>query len=107
MVFENDGVVSKTAKDKVKSIAFKAKFTREQTSDNSDSRGGSDEKEEDDEDEEFNLMARNFLKGVRSSGRKHGCYNCREEGHIIGNCPKPKENKDFIVRACVTPRYLT
>ncbi|GJV67119.1 retrovirus-related pol polyprotein from transposon TNT 1-94 [Tanacetum coccineum] len=123
--------ISKTTKEKVKSLALKAKFTREQTSNNSDSRGGSGEEEDDDEDEEFNLMARNFRKffrkgnqlrrgnrfsnggnmfgkgfgnrfgnkGVRSSGRKHVCYNCGEEGHIIDDCPKPKENKAFVVRA--------
>nr|GEV18953.1 zf-CCHC domain-containing protein/UBN2 domain-containing protein [Tanacetum cinerariifolium] len=44
MILENDGVVSKTTtKDKVKSLALKAKVTREQTSDDSDSQDGSDE----------------------------------------------------------------
>nr|GEW09293.1 UBN2 domain-containing protein [Tanacetum cinerariifolium] len=38
MILENDSVVSKTTtKDKVKSLALKAKVTREQTSDDSDS----------------------------------------------------------------------
>nr|GFD13751.1 UBN2 domain-containing protein [Tanacetum cinerariifolium] len=38
MILENDGVVSKTTtKEKVKSLDLKAKVTREQTSDNSDS----------------------------------------------------------------------
>ncbi|GKD07624.1 hypothetical protein Tco_1187309 [Tanacetum coccineum] len=40
MILENDGVVSKTTmKYKVKSLALKAKVTREQTSDDSDSQG--------------------------------------------------------------------
>ncbi|GKC90356.1 hypothetical protein Tco_1151005 [Tanacetum coccineum] len=43
MILENDGVVSKTTKEKVKSLAFIAKVTKEQTSDDSDSQGGSDE----------------------------------------------------------------
>ncbi|GJZ55249.1 hypothetical protein Tco_0610442 [Tanacetum coccineum] len=47
---------AKTIKEKVKSLALKARVTREQTSNDSDSQGGSDEYE----DEEFNLMARNF-----------------------------------------------
>ncbi|GJT55655.1 retrovirus-related pol polyprotein from transposon TNT 1-94 [Tanacetum coccineum] len=34
MVLDNDGVASKTTKEKVKSLALKAKVTREQTSDN-------------------------------------------------------------------------
>ncbi|GKF59037.1 zf-CCHC domain-containing protein, partial [Tanacetum coccineum] len=25
-----------------------------------------------------------------------GFYNCGEEGHFIGECPKPKENKAFV-----------
>ncbi|GJR76738.1 hypothetical protein Tco_0089103 [Tanacetum coccineum] len=43
MVLDNDGVGSKTTKEKVKSLALKAKVTREKTSDDSDSQGGSDE----------------------------------------------------------------
>ncbi|GKD97558.1 hypothetical protein Tco_1381455 [Tanacetum coccineum] len=43
---------------KVKSLDLKAKVNMEQTSDDSDSQGGSGEEE--DEAEEFNLMARNF-----------------------------------------------
>nr|GEX85942.1 hypothetical protein [Tanacetum cinerariifolium] len=46
MVLENDGVVSKNTKEKVKSLALKAKVTREKTSDDSDSQGGSDEDED-------------------------------------------------------------
>nr|GEY30500.1 hypothetical protein [Tanacetum cinerariifolium] len=56
MVLDNDGVGSKTTKEKVKSLALKAKVTREQTSDDSDSQ------DESDEDEEINLMAKNFRK---------------------------------------------
>ncbi|GKA25454.1 hypothetical protein Tco_0711563 [Tanacetum coccineum] len=48
MVLDNDGVASKTIKEKVKSLALKAKVTREKTSDDSDSQDGSD----DDVDEE-------------------------------------------------------
>ncbi|GKD41740.1 hypothetical protein Tco_1261947 [Tanacetum coccineum] len=59
MVLNNDGVDSKTTKEKVKSLALKAKVTREQTSDDSNSQGESDE-EVDEEVEAFNLLARNF-----------------------------------------------
>ncbi|GKE35724.1 hypothetical protein Tco_1455046 [Tanacetum coccineum] len=52
---------SKNTKEKVKSLALKAKFTREQTSDDSDSQGGSDKDvDEEEEAKAFNLMARNF-----------------------------------------------
>nr|GEW48550.1 hypothetical protein [Tanacetum cinerariifolium] len=66
MVLDNDGVASKTTKEKVKSLALKAKVNREQTSDNCDSQGGSDEEEE---AEAFNLMARNFRKFFRKGNR--------------------------------------
>nr|GEZ65592.1 zf-CCHC domain-containing protein/DUF4219 domain-containing protein/UBN2 domain-containing protein [Tanacetum cinerariifolium] len=42
MVLDNDGVVSKTTKEKVKPLALKSKVTRDQTSDDSDSQGESD-----------------------------------------------------------------
>nr|GEX04870.1 retrovirus-related Pol polyprotein from transposon TNT 1-94 [Tanacetum cinerariifolium] len=60
---DNDGVASKTTKEMVKSLALKAKVTREQTSDDSDRQRGSDEDvDEEKEAEAFTLMARNFCK---------------------------------------------
>nr|GEV95020.1 UBN2 domain-containing protein [Tanacetum cinerariifolium] len=63
MVLDNDEVESKTTKEKLKSLALKAKVNRDKTSDDSDSQRGSDEEEA----EAFNLMAMNshkfFLKG--------------------------------------------
>nr|GEV05499.1 hypothetical protein [Tanacetum cinerariifolium] len=79
-ILENDGVVYKTTtKEKVKSLALKAKVTREQNSEDSDFHGGSDEDEE--KAKAFNLMARNFR---------------RVEDHFASKCTKPKENKDFV-----------
>ncbi|GJT03359.1 hypothetical protein Tco_0824528, partial [Tanacetum coccineum] len=60
MVLDNDSVDSKTTKEKVKSLALKAKVTREQTSDDSDSQGESVEEVDEEEAEAFNLLARNF-----------------------------------------------
>ncbi|GJY18332.1 hypothetical protein Tco_0389823 [Tanacetum coccineum] len=55
MVLDNDGVASKTTEEKVNSLALKAKVTREQTSDDSNSQDGSDEDiNEEEEAEEFN-----------------------------------------------------
>nr|GEW33203.1 UBN2 domain-containing protein [Tanacetum cinerariifolium] len=66
MVLDNDGVASKTTKEKVKSLDLKAKVTTEQTSDDNDSQDGSDEDvDEVEEAEAFNLMARNFRKFFR------------------------------------------
>ncbi|GJS06671.1 UBN2 domain-containing protein [Tanacetum coccineum] len=53
MILENYGVTSKTTKEKVKSLALKAKVTREQTSNYSNGQGGSDE-DIDEEVEAFN-----------------------------------------------------
>nr|GEU51711.1 hypothetical protein [Tanacetum cinerariifolium] len=68
---ENDDVSSKTnTKDKIISLAIKAKVTREQTSDDSDSQGGSDEDiDEEKEGKSFNLLARNFGKFFRQGNR--------------------------------------
>ncbi|GKB57351.1 hypothetical protein Tco_0913537, partial [Tanacetum coccineum] len=65
MVLDNDGVDFKTTKEKVKLLSLKAKVTREQNSDDSDSQGESDEEEV----EAFNLLARNFRKFFRKSNR--------------------------------------
>ncbi|GJY54424.1 retrotransposon protein, partial [Tanacetum coccineum] len=57
-------------KDKVKSLALKAKVTREKTSDDSDSQDGSNEDvDEEREAEAFNLMARNFRKFFRKGNQ--------------------------------------
>ncbi|GJS10628.1 retrovirus-related pol polyprotein from transposon TNT 1-94 [Tanacetum coccineum] len=55
-----------TTNDKIKSLALKAKVTREQTNDDSDYQGGSDEDvDEEEEAEAFNLIARNFQKCLK------------------------------------------
>nr|GEV34009.1 hypothetical protein [Tanacetum cinerariifolium] len=70
MVLDNDGIASKTTKEKFKSLALKVKVTREQTSDYSDSQGGSNEDvDEKEEAEAFNLMARNFRKFFHKGNR--------------------------------------
>ncbi|GJY41562.1 hypothetical protein Tco_0428832 [Tanacetum coccineum] len=58
MVLRNDGVITKSTKEKVKSLALKAKVTRGQTSNDSVCQDGSDEDE--DEEEEFNSIVRNL-----------------------------------------------
>ncbi|GJY51988.1 hypothetical protein Tco_0442835 [Tanacetum coccineum] len=89
MVLDNDGVVSKTTKENVKSLALKAKVAREQTSDDSDSQGESDEKVDGEEAEAFNLLARNFrkffLKGNRSRRGNRFCNGGNQFGKSRGN----------------------
>ncbi|GJW09391.1 hypothetical protein Tco_1575218 [Tanacetum coccineum] len=74
MILENDGVVSKTTKEKVKSLAFKAKVTGNKVVIDSDSQRGSDEYIDEEEAEAFNLMARNvqkfFQKGLETKAVK-------------------------------------
>ncbi|GJV52405.1 zf-CCHC domain-containing protein [Tanacetum coccineum] len=77
MVLDNDGVASKTTKEKVKSLALKAKITREQTSD-SDRQGGSEEDVDEEEAAAFNLLARNLRKFFRKGNR----FRC---GNRFGN----------------------
>ncbi|GJR55598.1 hypothetical protein Tco_1406119 [Tanacetum coccineum] len=69
MVLDNDGVGSKITKEKVKSLALKAKVTREQTSDDSDSQDGSDE------DEETKLMAKNLRRLSRKGVKVHDKFD--------------------------------
>nr|GEZ89061.1 hypothetical protein [Tanacetum cinerariifolium] len=70
MVLDNDGVAFKTTKEKVKSLDLKAKVTRKQTTDDSDSQGGSDEDlDKEEEAKAFNLMASNLCKFFRKGNR--------------------------------------
>ncbi|GJT93204.1 hypothetical protein Tco_1082049, partial [Tanacetum coccineum] len=104
MVLDNDGVGSKTTKEKVKSLALKAKVTRDQTSDDSDSQEESDEDvDEEEESKAFNLFANNFQKAVIIAlGTKvvkakaiGGLLQLRYRRPLRSECRKPKENKAF------------
>ncbi|GJV17822.1 protein CHUP1, chloroplastic [Tanacetum coccineum] len=103
MVLDNDGVASKTIKEIVKSLALKAKVTREKTSDDSDSQEGSDEDvDEEEEAEAFNLLDRYlckfFSKGNRfgrgnqfgNSGNRFGKGCGNNFGNKGGESSKPK-----------------
>ncbi|GKD08776.1 hypothetical protein Tco_1188461 [Tanacetum coccineum] len=69
MVLDNDGVASKTTKEKVKSLDLKDKVTREQTSDDSNCQEESDEDVDEEEAEAFNMLARNFRKFFRKGNQ--------------------------------------
>ncbi|GJY01913.1 hypothetical protein Tco_0360065 [Tanacetum coccineum] len=93
MVVENDGVVSKSTKEKVKSLALKAKFTMGLDGKSLvlycfgfDGNGGN----------KFGRGCGNGNKGVGSSREPRGCYNYGDKIHLISDCPKPKENKEFV-----------
>ncbi|GJS80264.1 retrovirus-related pol polyprotein from transposon TNT 1-94 [Tanacetum coccineum] len=94
MVLDNDGVGSKTTKEKVKSLALKAKVTRNFRKGNRFGRGN-----------RFGNRFNRFGKGRDNrfgnkcgeiSKQKRACYNCGKEGHFASECRKPKENKAFI-----------
>nr|GEX48722.1 hypothetical protein [Tanacetum cinerariifolium] len=129
MVLDNNGVALKTTEEKVKSLALKAKVTWEQSSDDNDSQGGSDEDvDEEEEVKAFNLLAMNFRKGNsfkranrygngankfgkgrrnrfgnkggEAQRKKGACYNCKIKGNFASECRKLKENKAFVREAC-------
>ncbi|GJU59990.1 hypothetical protein Tco_1064968 [Tanacetum coccineum] len=101
MVLDNDGVASNTTKEKVKSLALKAKVTREQTSDESDSQDGSDEDvDEEEEAEAFNLMARNFCKFFCKGNRFRRGNRFGDGGNRFGNGHSTRfRNKDGKARS--------
>ncbi|GJS32727.1 zf-CCHC domain-containing protein [Tanacetum coccineum] len=101
MILENDGIVSTTTtKEMVKYLTLKAKVTREQTSDDSESHWKNNRFER---ENRLGNGGNRFGKGQSNNfGNKGGerqngvCYNCRVEGHFASECTKPKENKAFI-----------
>ncbi|GJR64033.1 zf-CCHC domain-containing protein [Tanacetum coccineum] len=103
---EKDSEIYRGKKERVKSIALKAK---KESSNNETSISGSD-------DEEYAMVVRNFKKFFRKKGKfvrqpreekksfrqrdgKKGksdwkCFRCGDPNHLIGDCPKPARNKD-------------
>nr|GEV54584.1 zf-CCHC domain-containing protein/DUF4219 domain-containing protein/UBN2 domain-containing protein [Tanacetum cinerariifolium] len=106
VVMEKDFEIYRGKKERVKSIALKAK---KESSDDETSTSGSDDKE-------YAMAARNFKKFFRRKGKfvrqqreekksfrqrdeKKGksdrkCFKCGDLNHLIGDRPKPPRNKD-------------
>ncbi|GJV90375.1 zf-CCHC domain-containing protein [Tanacetum coccineum] len=106
VVMEKDSEIYKGKKERIKSIALKAK---KESSDDETSTSGSD-------DEEYAMAVRNFKKFFRRKGKyvrqpreerksfrqrdeKKGksdrkCFRCGDPSHLIGDCPKTSRNKD-------------
>ncbi|GJY96398.1 zf-CCHC domain-containing protein [Tanacetum coccineum] len=106
VVMEKDSEIYKGKKERIKSIALKAK---KESSDDETSTSRSD-------DEEYAMAVRNFKKFFRRKGKfvrqpreekksfrqrdeKKGksdrkCFRCGDPNHLIGDCPKPSRNKD-------------
>ncbi|GKA53898.1 zf-CCHC domain-containing protein, partial [Tanacetum coccineum] len=92
MILDNDVVSSKTTKEKVKSLALKAKVTKKVGNrfgrGNQFGNGGN----------RFSKGRGNSFgnKGGESSKQKGACYNYRIKGHFASECRKSKENKAFV-----------
>ncbi|GKA66753.1 serine/threonine protein kinase SRPK1 [Tanacetum coccineum] len=88
-------------KEKVKTLALKAKVTREQTSDDSDSNRFGRGNQFGNGGNRFGKGRRNSFgnKGGESSKQKRVFYNCEIEGHFASECTKIKEDKAFVGRA--------
>ncbi|GJZ10335.1 zf-CCHC domain-containing protein [Tanacetum coccineum] len=105
VVMEKDSKIYKGKKERIKSIALKAK---KESSDDETSTSGSD-------DEEYAMAVRNFKKFFRRKGKfvrqpreerkslrqrddKKGksdrkCFRCDDPSHLIGDCLKTSRNK--------------
>ncbi|GJU44591.1 zf-CCHC domain-containing protein [Tanacetum coccineum] len=106
VVMEKDSEIYKGKKERIKSIALKAK---KESSDDETLTSGSD-------DEEYAMAVRNFKKFFRRKGKfvrqpreerksfrqrdeKKGksdrtCFRCGDPSHLIGDCQKISRNKD-------------
>ncbi|GJX23847.1 zf-CCHC domain-containing protein [Tanacetum coccineum] len=106
VVMEKDFKIYNGKKERVKSIALKAK---KESSDDETLTSGSD-------DEEYAMPVRNFKKFFRRKGKfvrqpreekksfrqrdekkrksDRKCFRCGDLNHLIGDCPKPPRNKD-------------
>ncbi|GKA80115.1 retrovirus-related pol polyprotein from transposon TNT 1-94 [Tanacetum coccineum] len=78
IVMEKDSKIYKGKKEKVKSIALKAK---KESSDDETSTSESD-------DEQYDMADEKKGKNDRK------CFGCGDLNHRIGDCPKPSRNKD-------------
>ncbi|GJR08879.1 retrovirus-related pol polyprotein from transposon TNT 1-94 [Tanacetum coccineum] len=112
VVMEKDSEIYRGKKERVKSIALKAK---KESSDDETLTSRSDDKE-------YTMAVRNFKRFFKRKGKfvrqpreekksfrqrdeKKGksdrkCFRCGDPKHLIGDCPKPSRNKDqkaFIV----------
>nr|GEV18579.1 zf-CCHC domain-containing protein/UBN2 domain-containing protein [Tanacetum cinerariifolium] len=115
VVMEKDFEIYRGKKERVKSIALKAKKessddeTSTSRSDNETSTSGSD-------DEEYAMAVRNFKKFFKRKGKfvrqpreekksfkkrdekkensDRKCFRCGDLNHLIDDCPKPSRNKD-------------
>nr|GEV88999.1 zf-CCHC domain-containing protein/UBN2 domain-containing protein [Tanacetum cinerariifolium] len=81
VVIEKDSEIYRGKKERVKSIALKAK---EKSSDDETSTSGSD-------DEEYAIAVKNFKKFFRRKGK---FVRCDDPNHLIDDCRKPPRNKD-------------
>ncbi|GJZ15230.1 putative ribonuclease H-like domain-containing protein [Tanacetum coccineum] len=106
VVMEKDSKIYRGKKERVKSIALKAK---KESSDDETSTSGSD-------DEEYAMAVKNFKRLFRRKGKFVGqpreekksfrqrdekkeksdlkCFRCGDPNNLIGDCPKPPRNKD-------------
>ncbi|GJS73671.1 hypothetical protein Tco_0706512 [Tanacetum coccineum] len=115
VVMEKDSKIYRGKKERVKSIALKAK---KESSDDETSTSKSDDETSTSEsdDEEYDMAVRNFKKFFRRKGKfvrqpreekksfrqrdeKKGksyqkYFRCGDPNHLIGDCPKPSRNKD-------------
>ncbi|GKA02110.1 hypothetical protein Tco_0674775 [Tanacetum coccineum] len=99
MVLRNDGVISKSTKEKVNSIALNAIVTRGQTSNDSLFKKGNRFKRENcfgNGGDRFDKGRGDRSKCVGSSRRELSCYSYGSKNHFVDDCLRAKVIKAFV-----------
>nr|GFB85686.1 zf-CCHC domain-containing protein/UBN2 domain-containing protein [Tanacetum cinerariifolium] len=110
MVLDNDGMDFKTTKEKFKTLDLKAKVTRKQTSDDSDSQEVKDEETKLMKETPYELLSDTEKKQLgKNEEAKMTIYNAlpRKEYERVFMCKTTKEFKTLDLKAKVTRKQTS
>ncbi|KAI3775726.1 hypothetical protein L1987_45478 [Smallanthus sonchifolius] len=94
IIMEKDDEISKVKKDKVKSLALKAKNSKSSSEEDDEIKGEFVRQPKNDK-QSFNKKSSDDEKKDKSKDERR-CFRCGDLNYFIQNCPKPpnKDNKN-------------